>query len=92
MYDNLLRGGGGQEQVILSKSHASHKQLLPLPTPYFKLFYETCLTLPGPGFEKLAQTWGGGADSAPLYSNQTKFGVGKYNHMISPGYLDVLSL
>ena len=41
------------------------------------------LTLSGPGFEKLAQT-GGGAESAPLYPNQTKFGVGKYNHMTSP--------
>ena len=48
------------------------------------------LTLSGPGFEKLAQT-GGGMDSAPppplnstpLYPNQTKFTVDKYN-MTSP--------
>ena len=47
------------------------------------------LTLSGPEFEKLAQTGGGGGfrpplNSAPLYPNKAKFGVGKYNHMTSP--------
>ena len=45
------------------------------------------LTLSMPGSQQLAQAGGGESasplNSASLYSNYTKFGVEKYNHMTS---------
>ena len=44
----VFGGGGGAEVVTPSKPPPLYEQLLPLPTPYFKMFLEISLNDPPP--------------------------------------------